>query len=114
LAQLRREYEKFQSRGAEILAVAHDSLENARAYFQENDLPFPGLVDSDHTVFDRYNVEIRALSLGQRPGVYVIDKNGITRFAHVGRQQWQIPANSQVLATLDQLNNDTPSDRTVQ
>jgi len=110
---LRRDYEKFQSRGAEVLAVAHDTLENARAYFQENELPFPGLVDTNHTVFDQYDVQVRVLSLGQRPGLYIIDRNGSTRFAYLGRQQWQIPANSKILSRLDQLNSEASSEEAV-
>jgi peroxiredoxin len=100
---LRRDYEEFQARGAEILAIAHDSMENARAYFQQHELPFPGLVDRDHEVFDQYDVQSRLLSLGQRPGLYLVDKAGLVRYVHLGRQQWQIPTNNQVLAQLDAL-----------
>jgi len=40
------------------------------------------------------------MSLGQRPALFVIDGDGIVRFDSVGTQQWQIPANRQVLAVL--------------
>jgi peroxiredoxin len=84
--------------------IVHDTMENGRYYFAKYDVPFPGLVDEDHAVYDRYDVASKALSLGQRPGLFIVDKAGIVRFAYVGSQQWQIPPNSRVLAQLDALN----------
>ena len=86
------------------MTVAHGDFKGTQAYFSENDLPFPGLVDDDHQVFDRYEVENRLTSLGQRPALFIIDKSGIIRFAHLGSQQWQIPTNGQVLSILAELN----------
>ncbi len=100
---MRRDYEAFRRRDAEILAIAADALDHARAFFQRHPLPFPLLVDKAHAVFDRYDVQSRLLSLGQRPGLFVVDKGGIVRYAHIGTQQWQIPANREVLAVLDAL-----------
>ena len=40
------------------------------------------------------------MSLGQRPALFVIDRDGIVRFDTVGTQQWQIPTNQQVLRVL--------------
>jgi peroxiredoxin len=97
---LRRDYPRFRALDAEILAIAPDSLDRTRAYFREHDLPFPGLADATHAVFDRYNVPSKWVSLDQRPGLFVIDREGRIRFAHVGAQQWQIPDNRQVLALL--------------
>ncbi|GIV76873.1 MAG: hypothetical protein KatS3mg050_1267 [Litorilinea sp.] len=98
---MRQDYGAFQARGAEILAVAPDTLEHARAFLQQNPLPFPCLVDESHQVFDQYDVQRRWLSLGQRPGLFLIDRDGLVRFAYVGTQQWEIPPNRQILAELD-------------
>jgi len=98
---LRRDYEQFRSRDAEILAIAPDTLGNAREYFQKHALPFPGLVDDTHAVYDQYDVQSRILSLGQRPGLFIVDKAGIVRYAFLGTQQWQIPSNREVLQQLD-------------
>ena len=100
---MRRDYAKFQEREAEVLAVVNDTAENGRHYFAKFDVPFPGLVDEDHAVYDRYDVASKAMSLGQRPGLFIVDKEGIVRFTYVGSQQWQIPPNSRVLAQLDTL-----------
>lgn len=76
---------------------------NARSFFQTNRLPFPGLVDNDLAVYQQYDVQSKALSLGQRPGLLIIDKQGITRFTYLGTQQWQIPPNTLVLDQLTEL-----------
>jgi len=100
---LRDRYEEFQKRGAELLAIAPDTLENARRYFQLNDLPFPCLPDPDREVFRMYDVKSAMISLGQRPGLFVIDKEGIVRYAYLGWQQWEIPSIDETLAQLDAL-----------
>lgn len=103
MAQLRRDYHKFQSRGAEVLALAVDKLEKAQGYFNVQRLPFPGLVDADHRVFDLYDVQSKLLSLGQRPALFIVDLDGTVRFSRVGSQQWEIPEIRLILDRLDQL-----------
>ncbi len=80
-----------------MVAIVDDSVEAARSYFEKNRLPFPCLVDPGHEIYDRYSVETKLLSLGQRPGLFITDRDGIVRYAQVGSQQWQIPGNAQVL-----------------
>lgn len=97
------DYLQFKALDTEILAIAHDELENAKAYFTKNNLPFPGLVNQDHTLYDQYDVAEKVISLGQRPGLFIIDKQGIVQFSHVGYQQWEIPTNQKVLAILQDI-----------
>lgn len=66
-------------------------------------MPYAILSDSEHAVFDAYDVANRAMSLGQRPALFVIDRAGTVRFDTVGTQQWQIPTNEQVLTVLNAL-----------
>jgi peroxiredoxin Q/BCP len=100
---LRDRYEEFEERGAQVLAIAPDTLENARYFFQEHDIPFPCLPDPDRTVFRQYDVKSAMISLGQRPGLFIIDKEGSVRYAHLGWQQWEIPSVDETLAQLDAL-----------
>lgn len=100
---MRDRYEEFRARGAQVLAIAPDTLENARAYFQSNGIPFPCLADPERKVFRQYDVKSALISLGQRPGLFVIDKDGIVRFAYLGFQQWEIPSIDQTLRQLDAL-----------
>jgi peroxiredoxin Q/BCP len=100
---LRDRYEEFTQRGAEVIAIAPDTLENARAYFEREDITFPCLPDPDRAVFRQYDVKSAMISLGQRPGLFVIDKEGIVRYAYLGFQQWEIPTVDDTLAELDKL-----------
>ena len=100
---MRDRYGEFQERGAEILAIAPDTLEHARGYFQRNDIPFPCLPDPDRDVYRQYDVKTAMVSLGQRPGLFVIDKEGVVRYAYLGWQQWEIPSVDETLRELDAL-----------
>ena len=84
--------------------MAPDILEHARSYFERSRLPFPCLADPDRRVFRLYDVQSRLVSLGQRPALFVIDKESVVRFAYLGWQQWEIPTNETVLAHLQALS----------
>ena len=40
------------------------------------------------------------MSLGQRPAVFLVGRDGVVHFDAVGTQQWQIPSNDTVLEQL--------------
>jgi peroxiredoxin Q/BCP len=100
---LRDDHDQFRDAGASILAIAPESVASVDRYVREHSVPFALVSDADHAVFDAYDVASRALSLGQRPAVFVVDRDGIVRFDSVGTQQWQIPTNRQVLHRLTTL-----------
>jgi len=100
---LREDYKKFHELDTEILAIAADTQQNAVSYFRKKNLPFPGLIDNEHAVFDLYDVQSKLISIGQRPGLFIVDKEGRVRFAQVGFQQWEIPTNKFVLEQLEKL-----------
>jgi peroxiredoxin len=87
----------------EILAVAPHNLAETRQLVATLELPFPVLADEQRSVFRQYDVQSRAWSLGQRPGLYLIDRQGRIFWAHLGRQQWEIPSTDVILAMLDRL-----------
>ncbi len=91
------QYQQFLDAGAEVIAIVKDTTEKARAYFTDHAIPFPCLVDTDCNVYEQYEVKSKLLSLGQRPALFVIDREGIVRFANLGWQQWEIPSNQEVL-----------------
>ena len=93
----------FEKRGAQVIAIAPDTLEHAQTFFERNALPFACLADPDRKVFRQYDVKSAMISLGQRPGVFIIDGEGTVRFAYVGFQQWEIPSIEDTLAELDKL-----------
>jgi peroxiredoxin Q/BCP len=100
---LRDRYSGFTERGAEVIAIAPDTVENASGYFEREKLPFPCLADPDRAVFRMYDVKSAMISLGQRPGLFIVDKAGVVRYAHLGFQQWEIPTIDDTLAELDAL-----------
>jgi peroxiredoxin Q/BCP len=100
---LRDRYGEFEQRGAQVIAIAPDTLENAQSYFQRNEIPFPCLADPDRVVFRQYDVKSALVSLGQRPGLFVIDGEGVVRYAYLGWQQFEIPSVDETLKQLDVL-----------
>jgi peroxiredoxin len=100
---LRDKLQEFEQRGVHVIAVAPDSVENARRYFEANDIPFPCLPDPDRTVFRQYDVKSALVSLGQRPALFIIDGEGIVRYAYLGWQQWEIPTVDETLQEIDSL-----------
>jgi peroxiredoxin Q/BCP len=101
---LREDYTRFTDAGASIVAIAPESTAAVERYVSQHPVPYTIVSDADHAVFDAYDVASRALSLGQRPALFVIDRAGIVRFDTVGTQQWQIPTNEQVLEVLSALS----------
>ena len=79
------------------MTVAPDTADGVARFVRNNDYPFPLLADTDHAVFDKYDVVSTLMSLGQRPALFVVDEHGTVRFDSVGTQQWQIPSNENVL-----------------
>ena len=100
---MRDDHARFTAAGASILAVAPESREAVARYLDRNPVPYTIVSDADHVAFDAYDVASRALSLGQRPALFVIDRGGIVRFDSVGTQQWQIPSDDEVLNVLSSL-----------
>jgi peroxiredoxin len=100
---LRDRHQEFRDRGARVIAIAPDSLENTRTYAEIHELPFACLPDPERAVFRLYDVKSALVSLGQRPGLFIIDRDGIVAFAHIGFQQWEIPSIDETLVQLDAL-----------
>ncbi len=104
MAQLRQDYEQFTARDAEILVVSPETAEEVAKFWQDQDLPFPGMADADHKVADAYEQKVSMLRLGRLPALMVIDKEGNIRYAHQGGFMHDIPENKEVLAVLERLN----------
>ena len=49
---------EFLAAGVVVLAIVAGAVEADRSYFAKNRLPFPCLVDSNHEIYDLYNVGI--------------------------------------------------------
>jgi peroxiredoxin len=104
LARLRDGYEQFTSRGAEILAVGPNPTPVFQQYWKNEDIPFIGLPDPDHSVARTYRQEVNLFKLGRMPLNCVIDARGYIRIAHYGRSMSDIPSNEELLHVIDELN----------
>jgi len=106
MAQLRRGYQEFLIRNAEIIAVGPESADTFTKWWSEHDMPFPGLPDPTHTVSKLYGQQVKLLKLGRLPAQLVIDKKGLIRFVHHGNSMSDIIENNKILLLLDQLNRE--------
>jgi peroxiredoxin Q/BCP len=104
MAQLRQDYDEFVSRGAEIVVVGPDGPEEFRRYWRDNELPFVGLPDPNHSVLKLYGQEIKLFKLGRMPAQVLVDKLGTARYVHYGHSMSDIPSNEELLTLLDELN----------
>ena len=101
MAQLRRDYQQFVERGAEIMAVGPESQERFQAYWREHEMPFVGLPDPEHIVARLYRQEVNLLKLGRMPAQLVVDRAGRIRYQYYGRSMSDISPNELLLRALD-------------
>ena len=106
MAQLRQDYQEFTGRNAKVVVVGPDSESDFVDYWQKEDIPFVGLADPKHTVALRYGQEVKLLKFGRMPAMMVIDKAGVVRYKHYGAAMSDIPSSWQILAVLDELNQE--------
>jgi peroxiredoxin len=103
MAQLRRDYEKFVEREAEIVVVGPEKAEKFAAYWAKEQLPFVGLPDPKHRVLKLFGQQVKIFKLGRMPAQVLVDKPGTARYVHYGHSMADIPANREMLSLLDQL-----------
>ena len=97
---MRQDYAQFQELGAEIIAIGPDGPAEFRAYWRENDLPFPGCADVKSRVASRFHQEVNLFKLGRMPALLIIDAAGLVRCRHYGASMSDIPTNAEVLQCL--------------
>jgi len=106
MAQLRQEYQEFVKRNAEIIVVGPEEPQAFEDYWQGENLPFVGLPDPNHIVLGLYGQEVNLFKLGRMPAQVIVDQKGQVRYVHYGHSMRDIPPNEEVLALLDDLNQE--------
>ena len=104
MAQLRQDYQEFARREAEVVVVGPEKQAAFEQYWHKAQLPFIGVPDPSHKVANIYGQQVKLLKLGRMPALIVIDKTGQVAYRHYGHSMRDIPANSELLAVLDKLN----------
>ena len=108
MAQLRQDYAQFEALETEIIVVGPEKEAAFKAYFEENELPFVGLPDPQHTVLKMFSQEANLFKLGRMPAQVLIDKAGVARFVHYGHAMSDIPENEEILELVKSKLTTTP------
>ena len=106
MAQLRRDFEKFEAENTVILVVGPENSAAFAKYWEENNLPFIGLPDPKHSVLKLFGQEVKLFKLGRMPAQVIIDKEGIARYAHYGHSMSDIPKNKELLDIIREINKE--------
>ena len=107
MAQLRQDFDQFIERDTVILVIGPENAQKFAKYFAENDLPFTGLPDPNHTVLKQYGQEVKLFKFGRMPAQVLVDKQGTARFVHYGKSMSDIPATDEIVALLDEINSES-------
>lgn len=107
LGQFRSEYQEFADREVTVLAVSVETADETRRAIKDESIPIAFLRDPTLEVITRYGV--RHYREGgepdiARPGVFVLDQEGVVRFAYVGAYPEDRPALGTILLALDQID----------
>jgi peroxiredoxin Q/BCP len=105
MAQLRRDYDEFVKRQAQVIVLGPEDAKAFQAYWSRHTLPFIGLPDPKASVLKLYGQEVNLFKLGRMPAQVIVDMDSVARFVHYGHSMSDIPSNAEVLSLLDQLNN---------
>ena len=78
---LRDNYTELQKQGYEVLGVSKDDVASHKKFAEKYDLPFPLLVDEDHTINEAYGVWKEKSMFGKKymgtqRTTFVIDEQG--------------------------------------
>jgi peroxiredoxin Q/BCP len=109
MAELRRDTKEFLVRHAAILIVAPDPPEMVREYWQQEDFPFPALLDTGHQVAARYHQYVDLYKKGRLPLTIIVGWDGRIRYRHEGTNEADIPCNSDLLEQLDLILHEPPA-----
>lgn len=80
LCEYRDGIESFAGLGVSVVGISPDGAESHRRFRKKYDLPFTLLTDQDLEVASRYGA---SGMLGMKRAVFLVDENGIVRYAHV-------------------------------
>ena len=104
MAQLRRNSGEFEKRGVRLLGVAVQKRSRLKAYLAAHPMPFPLLADENREVAKAWGVYVafnyESFRIA-RPATFYLDPEGIVRYVHVGKNQFDRPAPESVLKAID-------------
>ena len=133
VAQLRDDRERFEASGARLVLVTLSSPSRTKGFCEEREVPFVCLSDPSKRSYGAFGLERGGLrdlysprtvtrglhawrhgartsvKLGedvwQMPGTFVIDREGVVRYAHRNHDVADTPSNDEVLAAVETLGS---------
>jgi peroxiredoxin len=105
MAQLRRDFSRFEEAGTIIVVVGPEGPDAFASYWRRHELPFVGLPDPKHSVLKLYGQEIKLFKWGRMPAQVLVDKSGVARFVHYGHDMADIPSNEEILGLIASLDD---------
>ena len=102
LGELETLLSEFESRGAELIAIAYQSEADAAKSVEATGATFPILADADRQVVDLYGVYGLETSQANKtiPAVFIIDQAGKIHWAYVGKYAADRPETQLILDNL--------------
>ena len=99
MAQLRHDYEKFQALNCEVIVNVPNGPIMIQRHRQEHNPPYPILTDKGSRVAALY-FQVKIFFLVGTPTVFLVDRNGVIRYAHYARSPLDEPSSTEPLAVL--------------
>src|SRR5262249_61806795 len=96
------DYDKFKSRGAEVLAVSIDPPAKSRDMAAKLGLPFPLLSDPDHKVIESFQALESNMA---RPSTFVVNTGGVIPGSSLGEARPDPQSNAPTLPTPGEFKN---------
>ena len=105
---MREKLTAIEGEGAQLLAVDPHEVWSAKFLLKEtglstDDLQFPLLMDPDQTVSATYGVAFQMrihTELSNRPATFIIDRNGVIRYARLATGFADRPGAEEIVTTL--------------
>ena len=101
---MRLDYDEFEKREVHIIVIGPENVNAFGKYWHLHKLPFTGIPDPRGVVLKLYGQEINLFKLGRMPAQVIVDKKGIARYVHYGKNMADIPDNKEILKLFDELN----------
>lgn len=99
MGQLQEQMDRFEEKGAKVLAISADTPWSHRAFAEDRGIEFPLLSDFDRTVTSTYGVE-HEVGFPER-AYFVIDREGVVRAKRVEETPKTQPEVDEVLLDLE-------------
>ncbi|MCP4764583.1 MAG: peroxiredoxin family protein [archaeon] len=105
MAELRKDYEKFEEMNAYLYPVLVDGIENAQKMEQKYARnKYAIYYDESKKVSKMLSQQIKVTKLGRMPGLLIVDKQGIVQYAYYGDSMKDIPENKVLFEVIERIN----------